>query len=116
MDHAAGGLHPLGAAGAQVAPVAHAVPVFHVAVQHVGEGDEAAMGMVREAGDVLVRVVAAEVVQHQEGVQVFQGRGADAAAHGDTGAFGNGAGLEQLADGAWSHGVILSWTDRTRGE
>ena len=107
MDNAAGGLHPLGAAGAQIAPVAHAVPVLHVAVQHVGEGDEAAMGMVREAGDVFLRVVAAEVVQHQEGVQVLQGRGADAAVDDDAGAFRDGVSRHQLTDVAYGHDGLL---------
>jgi len=33
-----------------------------MAVEHVGEGDEAAVRMLRKTGDVFVRIVAAEVI------------------------------------------------------
>ena len=69
MDHAAPGGHPLHAAVAEQALVARAVAVAHAAGKHVGDGLEAAMRMVRKAGDVVVRVVAAERVQHQERIE-----------------------------------------------
>ena len=69
VDHAAAGDHPLHAAVAQQAFVPRIVSVAHAAGEHVGHGLEAAMRMVWEAGDVVVRIVAAECVQHQEGIE-----------------------------------------------
>jgi hypothetical protein len=79
VDDAARRLHPLHAAGLEVAAVAHAVAVLHVAVEHVGDGLEAAVRMLGKAGNVFVRVFAAEVVEHEERVEVLQRRRADAA-------------------------------------
>lgn len=107
MDHAACGLHPLRAAGAQIAAVTHAVLVLHVAVEHVGEGDEAAVRMRRETGEIFVRIAAAEMVEHEEGVEVPERRRADAAVHRDAGAFGHLDGGNQFFDGA-DHGLVLS--------
>ena len=64
----AGG-HPLHATVFQQAFVAGAVAVEHAARDHVGDGLEAAVRVVREAGDVVVGPVAAEGVEHQERVQ-----------------------------------------------
>ena len=113
MNHAAGGLHPLRAAGAQVALVAHAVLMPHVAIDHVGEGNEAPMGMVGKSGDVVVRIVTAEVVQHQERIKSAQGRGAKGAMHGHAGALGNGGGLNQLAYGSNHDFLLLDANYRT---
>mmetsp|Transcript_5844 Transcript_5844/g.22885 ORF Transcript_5844/g.22885 Transcript_5844/m.22885 type:complete len:339 (+) Transcript_5844:3134-4150(+) len=69
VDHAAASGHPLHAAVADQAFMAGRVAVAHAAVQHVGDGLETAVRVVGEAGDVVVRVVRAEVVEHQEGVE-----------------------------------------------
>ena len=87
VDYAAGRLHPLCAAGTQVALVAHAVLVQHMSIQHVGQGDEATMRMIRETGNIIIRVITAEMIQHQEGIQVTQGRRADGAMYRYTGTF-----------------------------
>ena len=69
MDDAVCRRHPLHVARAEVARVAEAVLVPHVAVEHVGDGLEAAVRMRRKAGDVVVRVVREELVEHQERIE-----------------------------------------------
>ena len=69
MNHAAAGRHPLRAAVAEQAFVAGAVAVAHIAGEHIGDGFEAAMRMVGKAGDVVVRIVAAKGIEHQERVE-----------------------------------------------
>ena len=56
------------------AAVAQAVAVLHVAVEHVGDGLDAAMRMPGEARQVVRRVVGAEIVQQQEGVELGSAR------------------------------------------
>ena len=69
VHQAATGRHPLHAAVGQQAFVAGAVAVPHAAGDHVGDGFEAAVRMVRKAADVVAGVVAAEGVEHQVGVE-----------------------------------------------
>ncbi len=63
------GGHPLHAAGAEQARVALIVAVPHAAREHVGDGLEAAMRMVREAREVVVGIVGAELVEQQERIE-----------------------------------------------
>lgn len=69
VDQAAAGGHPLHAAVLQQALMAGAVAVTHAPGNHVGDGFEAAVRVVGKAGTVVLRVVAGEVVQHEEGVE-----------------------------------------------
>ena len=102
MQDAAAGRHPLHVAGAERAAVAEAVAVVDRAGEHVGDGLDAAMRMPREAGEVVVRVVVAEIVEQQERIELagvaepkraaqlharaFHGRlGLDDALHGSDG-------------------------------
>ena len=41
----------------------------HAAGEHVGDSLEAAVRVVREAADVVLRLVAAEGIEHQEGIE-----------------------------------------------
>ena len=52
------------------AAIAHAVAVLHGSGQHVGDRLDPAMRMPREAGQVILRNVVAEVVQQQKRVEV----------------------------------------------
>src|SRR3546814_1548281 len=70
MDDAARGGHPLHAARRQVTDVAEMVLMLHVAIEHVGDSLEAAMRMRREAGEVIVRIVGIELVEHQERIEI----------------------------------------------
>ena len=76
VQDAAARRHPLHVAGAERAPVAEAVAVLDGARQHVGDGLDAAMRMPREAGEVVVGPVVAEVVEQQERIEL--GRVAEA--------------------------------------
>src|SRR5690606_12691747 len=69
MNHAAAGDHPLHAAVLKYAFMSCAVAVTHASRNHVGDGLKPAMRVVGKAGDIVVGVVAAERVQHQEGIQ-----------------------------------------------
>jgi hypothetical protein len=69
VDHAAARGHPLHAAVFEQALVAGAVAVAHAPGDHVGHGLEAAVRMVGKARDVVVGLVAAKGVEHQEGVE-----------------------------------------------
>jgi hypothetical protein len=69
VDDAAARVHPLHIARAQMAAVAHMVLVQHVPGEHVGDGLEPAVRMRRKTFDVLARLVAAELVEHQERVE-----------------------------------------------
>ena len=56
--------------GVEQAVVALVVAVAHAPGEHVGHGLEAAMRMIGEAGDVVVGVVGAELVEHQERIEM----------------------------------------------
>jgi len=70
QDAAAGG-HPLHVTGRHLAFVAEAVAVFHRPGQHIGDGLDATMGMPREPGEIVFRVVAAEIVKQQKRIEFF---------------------------------------------
>src|SRR5690606_22932629 len=98
----------------QQAFIAVVVLVAHAAVEHVGHGLEAAVGMARETGDVVFGPVGAELVEQQERIQVGQRGAADHAGEPDSGAVGRG-GAADLADDAGvlgRHGALLGnrWT------
>ena len=73
-------------AGADHAVIAQAVAVRHRALQHVGDGFDAAVRVPRKAGQIVVGPVRAEVVEEQERVDVVQRRGGDAALEAHAGA------------------------------
>ena len=94
MNDAARRRHPLHVTGAEVAPIAEAVLVTHVPVEHVGDGLEPAMRMRGETRQVVVRVVGEELVEHQERIESLVLATAEAAAQLDAGAVGGGHGLD----------------------
>src|ERR1700674_2675171 len=83
MNDAARGRHPLHVAGLEIAAVAEVILVPHVSVEHVGDGLEAAMRVRREAGDVVLRIVRIELIEHQERIEPKVGLAAEAAAQLD---------------------------------
>ena len=106
VDDAAAGGHPLDVAGVDGAVVAHAVAVFDVAGEDVGDGFDAAMGVPGEAGEVVVGDVVAEVVEEEEGVEVGGVAEAEGAAEVDAGAFEGGFGFDEAVDGSDGHGLL----------
>src|SRR5690606_16416398 len=89
---------------------------------HVGDGLEAAVRMAREAGDVVLGLVGAELVQHQERIEHVEFGRTDDPGQLDPGAIGRGH-AAQLADHAGGgvgrgHGRLLGylwqgWRQRT---
>jgi hypothetical protein len=69
MDQAAAGGHPLRAARPEQAFVAGAVTVPHPSGNHVGDRFEAAMRMIGKAAEIVLRMLVAEGIEHQEGIQ-----------------------------------------------
>jgi len=79
MENAAAGAHPLYIAGKDGAFVPKAVAVGGGAVEHVGDGFDTAMRMIREAAQgTFERIVEGEVVEEQEGIELV----ADARGYG----------------------------------
>ncbi|MCY1287429.1 hypothetical protein D9M70_364240 [compost metagenome] len=62
----------------------------HAPFDHVGDGLETAVGVRREAGDVVVRVGRAELVEHQEGVEARHALLGEDAGQVDAGTVGCG--------------------------
>ena len=56
------------------------------------------MRVVRETGNIVVRIITLEMIQHQKRIEVSQRRRTDAAMHRHTGAFGDLVGLDSLFD------------------
>ena len=77
-----------------------AVAVAHATGEHVGHGLEAAMRMVWKAGDVVVRIVAAECVEHQEGVEPVLQLAGKYAGQLHAGAVRGGDALDEPVDSA----------------
>jgi len=103
VDDAAARRHPLDVAGRDGAMVSHAVAVLDGAGQHVGDGFNAAMRVPREACQVILRNVVAEIVEQQERVEVRCVAEAERAAQMDAGAFEGGLGFNEPFDGSKRH-------------
>ena len=101
VDDAAAGGHPLHAAGHQQADVADAVAVAHAALQHVGDGLEAAVRVAGKAADVVAGVVGAKGVEHQERVEPALQVLRQHARQAHAGAVAGGLALDQPFDAAW---------------
>jgi hypothetical protein len=89
QDAAAGG-HPLDVTRSQGAAIPQAVAVIDLAAQHVGDRLDAPVRMPREPGELFVRVVVAEVVEQQEGIEIRRVAEPEGAAQMDSGAFDMG--------------------------
>ncbi len=59
--------------------MAEAVPVKHVAFEKIGEGHEAPVGMVGKSPKIIVGVLAAEEIEHEEGIKTFLQRAVEQA-------------------------------------
>jgi hypothetical protein len=70
VHDAASGGHPLDVACAEAALVAEAVAVIDGARQDIGDRLDAAMRVPRESGEIVGRVVVAEIVEEQERIEV----------------------------------------------
>ena len=79
MDDATACGHPLHIAGLDDAAVTDRVVVLYAAVEHDGDGLEAAMRMIGKSGDPARGIVRAEFIEHQKRIdQIELGRADDA--------------------------------------
>ena len=100
MDDAAARGHPLDVAGGDGAAVAEAVAVLHRSGEHIRDGLDAAMGMPREAREVVLRHIVAKVVEQQERVVVGRLAESERPAQVHACAFQRGLGCDELLDGS----------------
>jgi hypothetical protein len=107
VDDAAPRRHPLRAAGADRRPVAHVVLVLESALQHDRQRLDAAMRVRREARHELVAILGADLVEHQERVEVML-RPADDAPDLHPRAIGGRVAGQDLADALVAHGSFSS--------
>ena len=103
QDSATGG-HPLHIAGGHAALVAQAVAVSHLAGQNVGDGLDSPVGMPGKPGQIVGWVVAAEVVQQQEWIELGGLSEAEGALQANACALDGWFGCKHLLHGAKRHG------------
>ena len=108
MQDAAPRRHPLHVARAELTAVAKAVAMLDGAGQHVRNRLDAAVGMPRKAGEIVVRVVVSEVVQEQKRIVVGRLAEAERAAQPDTGALDRRLRLHDAPDGTDGHDDRIS--------
>ena len=106
VHDAASRRHPLHVARAEAAAVAEAVAVFDVSRQHVGDGFDPPVRMPRKAGEIIVRVLVAEVVEQQERIELRRVAEAERALQLDAGAFEVRARALHSFDGSNGHGGV----------
>ncbi len=70
VDNPAPRRHPLHVAGGDGAAIAHAVAVLHGSGEHIGDGLDPAVRVPREARQVVLGNVVAEVVEQQKRVEI----------------------------------------------
>src|SRR6185295_16825147 len=90
VEDAAARSHPLHVAGAEAAAIAEAVAVRHLTGEDVGDRLDAAMRMPREAGEIVGRVLVAEIVEQQKRIELARVAEAECALQLDTRAFERG--------------------------
>ncbi len=95
MDDAAARRHPLDVAGGDGAAVSHAVAMLHGSRENVGDGFDAAVRMPREAGQIILGNVVAEIVEQQERIEIGGVAEAECAAQMHACAFEGRLGLDE---------------------
>src|SRR2546430_2049386 len=98
MDDSPPRCHPLDVTGGDSAVVAHAVAVFDSSGEHIGDGLNATVGVPREAGQVILRNVIAEVVEEEERIKVGRVAEAESASQMDARTFKGWFGLNEPLD------------------
>ena len=69
MDDATPGRHPLHAPRRQHPFMPGAVAMAHATIEHVGDGFKTTVRVIRKTGNVILRIVAAEGIKHQERIE-----------------------------------------------
>src|SRR4051812_12436317 len=109
MQDAAAGGHPLHVACTHAALVAEAVAMLHRSGEHIRDGFDAAMWMPRETGHVVLRVVVAEVIEQQKGIELVRLAEAEGTLQANSRTFHGRLGVDDLLDWADGHIVLRSF-------
>jgi len=104
VDNPAPRRHPLDVAGGDGAAVPHAIAVLHGSGENVRDGFDPAVGVPREARQVVRGNVIAEVVEEQEGIDFRRVAEAEGASQPHAGALARGLRLRDLSDRSNRHG------------
>ena len=102
VENAAPRRHPLHVARAHASLVAQAVAVADRTGEDIGDGFDPAMGMPREAREIVGGILVAKVVEQEEGIEVPRVTEAERATQTDTRSFDGGLRLHDALD--WSNG------------
>src|SRR4029450_6806952 len=105
VKDAAAGSHPLHVASAEIPAIPQAVTVLNRPGEHIRDRLDSAMGMPREAREVVVRLVVAEVIEEKKRVVIGGIAKAERPAQLDPGAFEGGLGQRNALDGSDGHGA-----------
>jgi hypothetical protein len=100
MDDATPGSHPLNIAGRDRAPVSKTVAVLHRAGEDVRDGLDAAVGMPREAREVVRWHIVPKVVKQQERVVIGRLAKTERPAQVHACTLQRGLGCDELLDGS----------------
>ncbi len=93
MQNAAAGGHPLHIACGHAALVAERIAVRHFAGENISDGLDAAVRMPGEAGEIVGRILVAEIIEQEERVEFVRFAEAEGALQLDAGTFDGGLGL-----------------------
>jgi hypothetical protein len=102
QDAAAGG-HPLYVPRGHLPLVAQAVAVLDGTSEHVGNRLDAAVGVPRESGQVVGRIVVPEIIQQQERIEVLGLAEAEGTLKLDSCSLNGRRGLNDLSNRAERH-------------
>src|SRR6185437_11003245 len=108
--------HPLHIARRHAALVAQAVSMRHLAGQHISDGLDAAMRMPGEAGDIVRRVLVAEIVQKQKRIELRGFAKAEGALQLYARAFDGWLGLIDLSYSSKRHVYLLAPPGNPHGQ
>src|SRR5712691_7840455 len=109
MQDAAAGRHPLHVPGSHPALVAETVAVLHRTGQHVGDRLDSAVRVPGESGEIVLRVLVAEIIQQQEGVELAGFAETEGALQLYSCALDGRLGVNDLFDWTERHNVPLYW-------
>ena len=96
MEDAASRRHPLHVAGSKRAAIAEAVAMRDRAGKHISYCLDAAMGVPRKSGAVVVRTIVAEIIEQQERVELIRLTETEGAVQLHAGTFEGGLRLNDL--------------------
>jgi len=109
MDDPAAGGHPLDVSRPDASPVPHAVAVVDRPREHVRDRLDSAVGMPREAGEIVLGPFVPEVVEKEEGVVVGRRAEPERPAEPHSGALDRRLGLDEALDRSDCHGLSFSY-------